>query len=158
MEAQADRGDLPSNPKALEKLSLGDLVRRYRDTVSPRKKTAAAERIVLNAFLRHPICSRKLSELRAAHFAAYRDERLQEIKPASLKRSLVPIHHLFEVAKNEWGIPIRNNPLDGLSLDFTDLRRERRLRPGEWACLLDAARTCRNPYVEPIIRLALAKT
>src|SRR5262249_8354681 len=85
MEAQADSGDLPSNPKPLEKLSLGELVRRYRDTVSPRKKTAAAERIVLNAFLRHPICSRRLSELRTEHFATYRDERLQVINPASLK-------------------------------------------------------------------------
>ena len=90
IEAQADRGDLLSNPTTLEKLSLGDLVRRYRDTVSPLKKTAAAEQIVLNAFLRHPICSRRLSELRTEHFAAYRDERLRDIKPASLKRSLVP--------------------------------------------------------------------
>src|SRR5262245_41331611 len=101
MEAQADRADLPSNSKSLEKLSLGDLVCRYRATVSPRKKTAVAERIVLNAFLRHPICSRRLSELRTEHFAAYRDERLRDIKPASLKRSLVPVRHLFEVAKRE---------------------------------------------------------
>jgi integrase len=156
MEIQADRGDLLSDPKALQKLTLGDLVCRYRDTVSPRKKTAAAERIVLNAFLRHPICSKRLSELRTAHFAAYRDERLQDIKAASLKRSLVPIHHLFEVARDEWGIPLRDNPLDKLSLDVTDPRRERRLRLGEWGRLLDAARTCRNPYIEPIIRLAVA--
>jgi hypothetical protein len=38
MEVQADRGDLPSDPKALEKLTLGDLVRRYRDTVSPGRR------------------------------------------------------------------------------------------------------------------------
>lgn len=156
MEVQADRGDLPRDPKALQKLTLGDLVHRYRDKVSPRKKTAAAERTVLNAFLRHPICSKRLSELRTEHFAAYRDERLQDIKPASLKRSLVPIRHLFEIARDEWGIPLRVNPLDKLNLDVTDPRRERRLRSGEWARLLDAARSCRNPYIESIIRLAVA--
>lgn len=110
MEVQADRGGLQKDPKVLQRLSLGDLVRRYRDTVSPRKKTAAAEQIVLNAFLRHPICSKRLSELGTADFAAYRDERLQEIKAASLKRSLVPVRHLFEIAREEWGIPIKENP------------------------------------------------
>lgn len=41
MEAQADRGALPPDPRALEKLTLGQLVTRYRDTVTPIKKTAA---------------------------------------------------------------------------------------------------------------------
>jgi integrase len=49
MEVRADRAELPTDPKALERVTLGDLVRRYRDTVSPRKKTAATETIVLNA-------------------------------------------------------------------------------------------------------------
>src|SRR2546430_1882273 len=64
MEVKADRAELPTDPKALERVPLGDLVRRYRDTVSPRKKTAATETIVLNAFLARQICSRRLSELR----------------------------------------------------------------------------------------------
>jgi hypothetical protein len=38
-------------------VTLGDLVRRYRDRVSPRKKTAATETGVLNAFLTRQICS-----------------------------------------------------------------------------------------------------
>ena len=50
MEVRADRADLPTDPKALERITLGDLVRRYIDTVSSRKKTAATETIVLNAF------------------------------------------------------------------------------------------------------------
>jgi hypothetical protein len=49
MELQADRRDLPPDPKALQRITLGELVARYRDTVSPRKRTGAAERIVLRA-------------------------------------------------------------------------------------------------------------
>ena len=49
-------------------------------------------------------------------FAAYRDERLREIKPTSLKRQLGPIHNLFEIARDEWGIPLRDNPLANLRL------------------------------------------
>jgi len=70
MEVQADRAELPSDPKALERVTLGELVRRYRDSVSPRKKTAATETIVLNAFLARQICFRRLSELRTEDFAA----------------------------------------------------------------------------------------
>lgn len=156
MEVRADRAELPCDPKALERVTLGDLVRRYRDTVSPRKKTAATETIVLNAFLTRPICSRQLSELRTEDFAAYRDQQLKVIKPTSLKREFIPVRHLFEVARHEWGLPLRENPLDRLKLKAPEQRRERRLLNGEWERLIEAARLCRNPWIEPIMRLALA--
>ena len=37
MEVQADRRDLPGDPKALQRVTLGQLVERYRDTVSVKK-------------------------------------------------------------------------------------------------------------------------
>jgi len=98
MEVQADRNELPADRKALT-VTLGELVARYRDTVSIRKKTATAERLVLAAFGLHPICRKRISELRAADFATYRDERLKAIKPVSLKRELVPIRNLFVIAR-----------------------------------------------------------
>jgi hypothetical protein len=104
MEVQADRHELPSDPKALARITLGQLVERYRDTVSIGKRTGGTERIVLSAFLTRSICSRLLSELRTEDFASYRDERLKAIKPSSLKRELSPIHNLFEIAKDEWGL------------------------------------------------------
>jgi integrase len=156
MEVKADRADLPTDPRALERITLGDLVRRYIDTVSSRKKTAATETIVLNAFRARKICSRRLSELRTEDFADHRDERLKVIKPTSLKRELTPVRHLFEVARYEWGLPLKDNPLDRLKLKAPEQRRERRLLNGEWESLLEAARFCRNPWIEPIMRLALA--
>ena len=111
MEVQADRRDLPADPRVLQEMTLGQIVVRYRDQVTPLKRTCRNERIALNAFLLHPICRRLLSEIKRADFAAYRDERLRAIKPSSLKRSLVPIHHAYELAKTEWGLPIRENPV-----------------------------------------------
>jgi hypothetical protein len=49
MEVQADRRDLPRDTKTLQRLTLGQLVERYRDTVSVRKRGYDVERIVLNA-------------------------------------------------------------------------------------------------------------
>ena len=128
---------------------------RYRDTVSPTKRTCHTERIVLNAFLRRSICSRRVSELRTADFAAYRDERLKEIKPSSLARELSPIRHLFEVARTDWGLPVRENPLARLSIKDADQRRVRRLRDGELDRLLAATRSSRNKLLVPIIIIAL---
>lgn len=52
MEVKADRRDLPADPQALERTTLGELVQRYRDAVTPLKRGADTEVIVLNAFLR----------------------------------------------------------------------------------------------------------
>lgn len=155
MEVQADRHELPGDRKALGRITLGDLVRRYRETVTPRKRGSEPERIVLTAFLRHPICGKSLSAIRTADFAAYRDQRLAEVTPATLKRQLSPIHNLFEIARDEWRLPLLQNPLDKLSLTVDAGRRERRLRDGEWERLVEAARSRKNPYVLPIIILAV---
>ena len=155
MEVQADRGDLPAHPAKLRKVTLGELVERYRDTVSPRKRTHKAERLVLNAFLKHAICRRPIAEVTTAHFAAYRDERLSDIKPSSVKRTLVPIHNLYEVARTEWDLPIRKNPLRKLKIDGSDKRRERRLRSGEYDRLVQATQQSRNRYILPLVTLAL---
>jgi hypothetical protein len=111
MEVQVDRHDLPGDPKSLQHVVLGTLVERYRDTVSVRKRGHEVERVVLNAFLRHRICRKPLSELSASDFALYRDERLMAVTASTLKRQLAPLHNMFELAKDEWGLPLRENPL-----------------------------------------------
>src|SRR6266540_3781062 len=156
MEVQADRCDLPPDPKTLDSIRFADLVRRYRDSVSPRKRGHESERYILTAFLAHPISCKPLSQLRTEDFALYRDQRLRTIKAVSLKRQLAIIHDLFEIARYEWGLPIRENPLDKLNLEFRPERRERRLRLGELEKLIAAARCRRNPLIAPIILFAVA--
>ena len=156
MEMEADRRDLPTDPKTLRQVSLGELVTRYRDTISSTKRSHDREWFMLGTLLAHPISRRRLSELTAAHFAAYRDERLRDVRPASVKRELAPVRHMFEIARNEWGLPIRDNPLAKLQLSGVDQRRERRLRPGELDKIIKAAQSCRNKLIRPIILFALA--
>jgi hypothetical protein len=102
--------NLPHDPKALQRITLEELVTRYRDTISPRKRSAEIEHIVLSAFVRHPICRKRLSEVTGAVFAAYRDERLQRVCLATVKRDFTRLRHMFEVAQHEWGLPIKENP------------------------------------------------
>ena len=155
IERQADRQDLTTCRKVLDSTSLRALVVRYRDEILPDKKSSIIEAIILNAFLKDRICQKKLSELNAADFAKYRDKRLREITPSSLKRQLAPISHMFQIAINEWGIPLKENPLDKVTLKAKDNRRERRLKDGEYEKLLKAARTRHNPFIEKIIIFAI---
>lgn len=152
IEAQADREGLPPQAKALRQITLGDLVRRYR-TVAIQKRSWVKEQFAVAVFLRHPICNKSLAALRPADFAAYRDHRLRTIKPSSLRRELAPIRHMFEIAKREWGLPIRENPLAGLKINGADRRRERRLQPGELDRLLAAA--SRHKLMPAIIAVAV---
>jgi integrase len=155
MEVQIDRRDLPTDPKALQRVTLGQLVERYRDTVSVKKRGHEVERIVLNAFLRHRICGKPLSEIGASDFASYRDERLMAIKPSTLKRELAPPHNMFELARDEWGLPLRENPLRKVRVTSNQQRRERRLQHGELDALIAETRVCLNPLILPIIMLAV---
>jgi integrase len=102
-----------------------------------------------------PICRRRLSELRSEDFAAYRDERLREVKPSTVRRQLAIIKHVLAIARDEWSVPIQSNPLTRLQFNGADQRRERRLRPGEQERLLVSARQCRNQLIAPIVILAL---
>ena len=60
---------------------------------------------------------------------------------------------LPNVARDEWGIPIRENPLAKLQFKATDQRRERRLRPGELDKIIQAAEFLPeqvNPFHHPL--------
>jgi integrase len=165
IELEIDRTGTPAaERRRLEEITLADLVVRYRDAVVPRKRGARYEVWLLDAFLRHPIASKRLSELRRDDFATYRDQRLglaptpagaasKPVKAGSLKRQLSPLRNMFEIATKEWGYPLLENPLEGLKLGESQ-RRERRLKDGELERLSVATRECLNPYILPLILFA----
>lgn len=155
MEVEADKRTLQHDPRILDETTLGDLVRRYRDTVCQTKKGRDVEVILLNAFLRQDIAERSLSALKVSDFARYRDHRLKTVSPSGLNRELSPLQHMFSVARSEWGLPIFENPIATLRKPQNNPPRERRLRPGEFDRLLDATKAMRTVYMGPAIVLAV---
>jgi integrase len=155
MEVQADRNDLPMDRAVLEQVSLADLLVRYRDTVVPAKRGCEIETIIINAFLRSPLAKTKLCALRQEAFAAYRDKRTQTVKAATINRELGVIQHALDIARNEWSIPLRENPLRKVRRPRNALSRDRRLQEGEWDMLMAGCSKCRNMLVEPLICLAV---
>lgn len=154
-EVAADREGLGTDRSVLKKLTLGELVKRYRDEIVAKKKSAQVETIVLDAFARHPICNKSLAALKIADFIRYRDERLEDVAAATVRRQLNPIRHMFNVAIDEWGIPLPENPVAKVRVKGADQRRERRLKPGEFERLVQVAVACQTPHLAAIIEFAV---
>ncbi|MDF0520639.1 site-specific integrase [Bradyrhizobium yuanmingense] len=156
MEIQADRSELPADGSVLKTVKLADLITRYRKEMTPKKRGGKIEDAVLARMLLDPICKLPLSVLRPADFARYRDRRLACVAPTTLKRQLNPVQHMFEIAKRDWAIPIKENPIKALRFSAKLRMRTRRLNPGELNKIMKAARSCRRSEIVQIIQLALA--
>jgi len=156
MEVKADRGELPTPTKVLDQCKLKDLIERYRDEISVKKKSHDSEKYLLNALIRQPFSNLTLAQITSSKFSEYRDRRLKEVKPGTIKRELVLLKHMFSIAERDWNIPIRENPLKKLPIIKHQAGRSRRLEEGEFEKIVEAAQKTQNPLVLPMIRFAVA--
>lgn len=155
IEGQLDRSDLPIDPKQLRTTTLGDLLKRYRDSVTTRKRGADVERIRIEKILRHEIAQYSLARATPSAIALYRDERLQQVKPETVRRELTILRHLFEVARTDWGLRTTINPVAQITKPAPARARERRLQEGEYEKLLKSSKRSRSKELRSILALAV---
>lgn len=91
-------------------LTLGEVCHRYAREVSPLRKGERWEVLRLAAFEREAIGSIKLTDLKAADLAAWRDRRLHSVKPASVAREMNLMSSVLTQCRKEWGL-IKDNPI-----------------------------------------------
>jgi integrase len=152
----------------VERATLGDLLRRYREEVTPTKRGSGPEieAIRIKAMERDKLAAVVLSALTAKHIADYRDRRLASVTPSTLLRDLQTLSACLNHARREWGMPIAN-PVADVRRPSPNKARARLLEPEEEARLLDALTRggrdaqgrfhagTRNPWIAPLVRLAL---
>ena len=153
IEVEMDKGVFVSRAEA-ESTTLRELLERYLAEITPLKKGAGPETNRLRALMRLPLARRYVASIRGMDIARFRDERLRKVTPSTAKRDLVLLGHVFEVARKEWGIYV-HNPVRDIKLPSENRPRDRRLQDGEEARLLDASEQARNPWLLPIVQLAL---
>ncbi len=159
IDYEMDQGLFVSRNEA-ETTTVGELLSRYLGEYTPHKKGAGPEACRIRKLLRHPLSKRFIASIRGLDIARYRDERLQTVTAGSVRRELTILSHLFEVSRKEWGIFV-HNPIRDIKLPPNNKARDRRLHDaengddGEETRLFAACRHCRNPYLLPIVQLAL---
>lgn len=141
----------PANATA----TLADLLVRYRDEVSCAKRGGDIEAVRLNRMLAHPFSQVPLPEISSVILNRYRAERLKQVQPETVRRELTLLHHLFEVARDEWGVAIDGNPMQAVKKPKPATARDRRLEAGEFERLMLACSVSRNAWLEPLVRLAI---
>ena len=77
-------------------------------------------KVVLKSFLREKFVDLSIYRITSEHFAKFRDQRLQKIKPATFVRQIGIIKHFFNTAIIEWNFNIKN-PINSIrkKLSFT---------------------------------------
>ena len=133
-----------------ERTTVLELLERYEKQISPSHKGQQVEGYRLKTLTMH-LGALRLIHLTPKEVATYRDLRLKEVSPSSLKRELTILNCVLTVASRDWGISISQNPVKMISLPKADKPRTRRLEAGEKERLLQGA----NPELNRIITLAL---
>jgi len=159
VEVEWDKGNFVAGQQ-VQNLTLGDLVSRYLQEVTPYMKGAREDSIRLKALLRRSIATTPLRKLIPSRIAQYRDERLQEVAPATVIRELAYLSSIINHARREWGATI-TNPVALVRKPACPSGRTRILTLEEEIRLLVACssegnnRPNRNPYTETFVVLAL---
>jgi integrase len=153
-ERAIERAELPTTIRDFRNMTVSDLLRRYGQEITPIKRGAKFEESRIRQLLSHPTAATRLHQLSGAVVTRYRDDRLKVVKPASVRRELTILRHVFEIAKREWGIPLSNNPVHQIKLPDDGVPRSRRLAPGDADQLFDAISPRTGWYLRPLIVLA----
>ena len=152
IEARIDAGDL--NIMAPTLLTLGDLLDRYSKEVTPLKKGRLQEQRRIRRLLNDPISEFRLANLIPMEIANFRDRRVKDgVRAAQI--DLILIRHCIKTARNEWGVTMQSNPVDGVRIPNGIRRRERRLETGEFEALEEAAKRCTNSFIWYCVEFAI---
>ncbi|WP_394144669.1 tyrosine-type recombinase/integrase [Burkholderia multivorans] len=138
-----------------DRVTLGDLLIKYRDTITPRKRSDSTERLRIGAMLRNPISLCAVAYLTNVQAAQWRDERLKAVSAPTVRREQTILAHVLQIAGNEWGIKLESNPFRTIAKPKDSRPRERRLRGDEEQRLLASCKEARNPLLLPAVLLAV---
>ena len=148
-EVNIDNHSLIYKPN--EKHSLSDVVYRYMEEVVPYKKSSRSETYLLKQFLKlADFTSLIINDVKAFHWAKFRDQRLNVVSPTSVKREYDIYKHMYQTAIKVWELNI-DNPLSKITLPKRSIKTKRRFKDFELTYLIKRA----DPELSCFIELAL---
>ena len=96
--------------------TVADLFRKYGDEVSPSKRGGRWERLRLNRLAReYKVFQKAAVDFTAPDLAEWRDLRLKEVSPSSVRREINTISAVFTRAIREWRLDLPANPCSLIS-------------------------------------------
>ena len=151
VESQLDLGTLA--PKQTMP-RLMPTVERYVDEVTPLKKGKSQERYRANQFRKTKLADMQLDKITGKVVVQYRDARLKEVSPNTVRLELAFLSVVFEQCRKEWGLAV-SNPIRQIRMPKPGNPRQRRLEAGEEEALLQACKESGAHYLQTFVILAI---
>ena len=121
------------------KLTLGDLIIRYRDEITPTKKGWKCETHKLNLMLKHKIAKRRILDLRTKHVLEFKREIMIGRASSTINKYIHYVYTIWGVAKLDWDIALPpRNPASLVKKEKVKDKIDRILTIEEYQDLLEA--------------------
>ena len=154
VESDLDKG-IVVDRRTAQKLSLAEVLERYRREVTPTKRGSLDENLRLKAMAQRPFAHIRMSALTSSLLAADRDERLKVVSGATVNREFSVLSHAIDTARREWDVYLPTNPCTLVRRPPQGRPRDRRLQGDEEQRLLAACRGARNKWLAHFVALAI---
>jgi integrase len=140
IEREQDLG-LKHDIKTARETAVSTLFIKFRDEVSPTRKSAKSEITRINRLLKTAsFMYRRLDQISPADIREWRDARLKEVSGASVARELKTISSIFTKARKLWDAPIGVNPCFAVEKPANaDVKRNRRPTKSEIEAIVKAS-------------------
>jgi integrase len=135
-------------------VTLGELLQRYSEEITPAKRGAETEQRRLNRLINDSISDYSIEQLTSKTLARFRDRRLIDGQ-RTCQYDLILIRHCLKIAMSEWGLMLSVNPVDQIKKLPSPKARERRLNDGEYERLERASKLTKNKHIWPIVIFAI---
>jgi len=143
------------------KLSLGDLLIRYRDEITPNKKSKEGEVFKINLILRHKIAKKRLLDLRTKDVLDFKNDiKLNNGKyypraASTINKYVHYVYTVWETAKINWAITLPPiNPASLVKKEKVKDKIDRILTPEEYQDLLSACTKSNLVFLHDMVEFA----
>jgi integrase len=151
VESQLDLGTLAPKQTVPRLMPIVD---RYVEEVTPLKKGKSQEYYRANQFRKTKLADMQLDKITGEVVAQYRDSRLKEVSPNTVRLELAFLSVVFEQCRKEWGFAVAN-PVRQIRMPKPGKPRQRRLEAGEEGVLLAACSESGAHYLQTFVILAI---
>jgi integrase len=149
-EVAIEQGAIQTHTRSI---TLGEAIQRYLTECTPRKKSARAEKYLLQAWASSDIGQFELGRIRPAQIASWRDMRLSSGAAAqTVRNGLTALSAVYEQAIREWGFDSLTNPVRRIRRPSAPHSRSRRVSPDETQTL---SRLTESRLLPSLITLAI---
>src|SRR5438128_2205714 len=135
--------------RQLGRMPFKDFAQMYLEREGPLLKAIRTERNRVKRWIRDFAC-RPLGQITRAEVEAWRRERMNSCRPATINRDLSRLRHMLNIAM-EWEL-LEKSPMQGMKFLRENNARTRYLSVGECHRLIDS---CMAPHIRAIVTVAL---